>query len=81
MVTDQFDPKELATGDAPKEDVPRELLDVMFSQDTWEVWTAEGIDFLARYNDFEEARRITHSFWNEGVPDQLSRTVRTAYPV
>ena len=78
---DQFDPKELATGDAPKEDAPRELLDAMFSQDTWEVWTAEGIDFLARCNDYEKARRITQSFRDEGVPAQLSRTVRTVYPV
>lgn len=78
---DQFDPKELAAGDAPKEDAPRELLDAMFCQDTWEVWTAEGIDFLARCNDFEEARRITQSFRDEGVPAQLSRTVRTVYPV
>ena len=53
----------------------------MFGQDTWEVWTAEGIDFLARSNDFEEARRITQSFRDEGVPAQLSRTVRTVYPV
>lgn len=78
---DKFDPKELAAGNAPKEDEHRELLDAMFSQDTWEVWTAEGIDFLARCNDFEEARRITQSFRDEGVPAQLSRTVRTVYPV
>ena len=78
---DKFDPKELAAGNAPKEDAPRELLDAMFCQDTWEVWTAEGIDFLARCNDFEEARRITQSFRDEGVPAQLSRTVRTVYPV
>lgn len=78
---DKFDPKELAAGNALKEDEPRELLDAMFSQDTWEVWTAEGIDFLARCNDFEEARRITQSFRDEGVPAQLSRTVRTVYPV
>lgn len=78
---DKFDPKELAAGNAPKEDAPRELLDAMFSQDTWEVWTAEGIDFLARCNDYEEARRITQSFRDEGVPAQLSRTVRTVYSV
>lgn len=78
--TDKFDPKELAAGDAPKEDAPRERLDAMFSQDTWEVWTAEGIDFLARCNDFEEARRITQAFRDEGVPAQLSRTIRTVYP-
>ena len=78
---DQFDQKELAADDAPKEDAPRELLDAMFCQDTWEVWTAEGIEFLARCNDFEEARRITQSFRDEGVPAQLSRTVRTVYPV
>lgn len=78
---DKFDQKELAADDAPKEDAPRELLDAMFCQDTWEVWTAEGIDFLARCNDFEEARRITQSFRDEGVPAQLSRTVRTVYPV
>ena len=77
----KFDPKELAVGDAPKEDAPRELLDAMFSQDTWEVWTAEGIDFLARCNNYEEARRITQSFRDEGVPAQLSRTTRTVYPV
>lgn len=79
--SDNFDPKELAASDAPKEDAPRELLDAMFSQNTWEVWTAEGIDFLARCNDFEEARRITQSFRDEGVPAQLSRTARTVYPV
>lgn len=79
--TDKFDPKELAAADAPKEDAPRELLDAIFNQDTWEVWTAEGIDFLARCNDFEEARRITQSFRGEGVPAQLSRTIRTVYPV
>ncbi|WP_408921251.1 hypothetical protein ACKFRU_03475 [Corynebacterium tuberculostearicum] len=81
VAADQSDPKELAAGNAPKEDAPRELLDAMFSQDTWEVWTAEGIDFLARCNDFEEARRITQSFRDEGVPAQLSRTSRTVYPV
>lgn len=81
VAADQFDPKELAAGNAPKEDSPREILDAMFCQDTWEVWTAEGIDFLARCNDFEEARRITQSFRDEGVPAQLSRTVRTVYPV
>lgn len=81
VAADQFDPKELAAGDAPKEDAPRELLDAMFCQDTWEIWTAEGIDFLARCNDFEEARRITQSFRDEGVPAQLSRTTRTVYPV
>lgn len=81
VAADQFDPKELVAADAPKEDAPRERLDAMFSQDTWEVWTAEGIDFLARCNDFEEARRITKSFRDEGVPAQLSRTVRTVYPV
>ena len=53
----------------------------MFCQDTWEAWTAEGIDFLARCNDFEEARRITQALRNEGVPAQLSRTARTVYPV
>lgn len=78
---DRFDPKELAAGNAPKEDAPRELLNAMFSQDTWEVWTAEGIDFLARCNNYEEARRIAQSFRDEGVPAQLSRTVRTFYPV
>lgn len=78
---DKFDQKELAAAVAPKEDAPRELLDAMFSQDTWEVWTAESIDFLARCNDFEEARRITQSFRDEGVPAQLSRTSRTVYPV
>lgn len=81
VAADQFDPKELAAGDAPMEDAPREFLDAMFCQDTWEVWTAEGIDFLARRNDFEEARRITQSFRDEGVPAQLSRTVRPVYPV
>ncbi|MCQ4621765.1 hypothetical protein KBX19_11175 [Corynebacterium sp. CCUG 71335] len=81
VAADQFDPKELEAGDAPKEDAPRELLDAMFCQDTWEVWTAEAIDFLARCNDFEEARRITQSFRDEGVPAQLSRTIRTVYPV
>ncbi len=81
VAADQFDPKELAAADAPKEDAPRKLLGVMFSQDTWEVWTAEGIDFLARCNDFEEARRITQSFRDERVPAQLSRTIRTVYPV
>lgn len=79
--TDKFDPKELAAADAPKEDAPHELLDAIFSQDTWEVWTAVGIDFLARCNDFEEARRITQSFRGESVPAQLSRTIRTVYPV
>ena len=79
--TDKFGPKELAAADAPKEDAPRELLDAMFSQYTWKVWTAEGIDFLARCNDFEEARRITQSFRDEGVPAQLSRTIRAVYPV
>ena len=81
VATYQFDPKELAAGNTPKEDAPRELLDAMFSQDTWEVWTAEGIDFLARCNNFEEARRITQSFRDEGVPAQLSRTTRTVYRV
>lgn len=81
LAATQFDPKESAAGDAPKEDAPRELLDAMFSQDTWEVWTAEGIDFLTRCNDFEEACRITQAFRDEGVPAQLSRTVRTVYPV
>ena len=78
---DKFDQKELVAGNTPKEDAPRELLDAMFCQDTWEVWTAEGIDFLARCNDFEEARRIAQSFRDEGVPAQLSRTTRTVYPV
>lgn len=78
---DKFDQKELEATDAPKEDAPRERLDAMFCQDTWEIWTAEGIDFLARCNDYEEARRITRSFRDEGVPAQLSRTVRTVYPV
>ncbi|OEY23346.1 hypothetical protein A0K93_03920 [Corynebacterium sp. BCW_4722] len=81
VTADRFDPKELAAGNAPKEDAPRELLDAMFCQDTWEVWTAEGIEFLARCNDLDEARRITQSFRDEGVPAQLSRTVRTVYPV
>ena len=79
--TDKFDPKELEAADAPKEDAPRELLDAMFCQDTWEVWSAEGIDFLAHCNDLEEARRITQSFRDEGVPAQLTRTTRTVYPV
>lgn len=81
VAADQFDPKELAAADAPKEDATRELLDAMFTQDTWEVWAAEGIDFLARCNDFEEARRITQSFRDKGVPAQLSRAVRAVCPV
>ena len=73
MDADKFDQEVLQAGEAPKEDAPRERTSTMFCHDTWEVWTAEGIDFLARCDDFEEARRITQAFRDEGVPAQLSR--------